>query len=110
MKHKIYYSPESLHDLDEIHNYFFSELFCSGAAAHTVNKIITAIDTLEHFPQIGPLLSSIYDIQSEYHFLVRGNYMIFYRIQNCGVYIDRILHKKRDYLHILFQSHPQSEE
>lgn len=59
MKHNIYYSPEALHDLDEIRDYFLSELFCPDAATLTVNKIITAIDILERFPEIDSTISNI---------------------------------------------------
>lgn len=41
-------------------------------------------------------------IESDYRFLVSGNYLIFYRAYGAEVYIDRVLYGRRDYLRILF--------
>ncbi len=101
--YKINYSPEAQNDLDEIWDYITYELCNPDAAEHTVNQIIDAIDRLETAsPKIGAPLSSITDIESDYRFLVSGNYMVFYRAYEIEVYIDRILYGKRDYLRILF--------
>lgn len=51
---------------------------------------------------IGALLSSVADTESNYRFLVSGNYLIFYRAYEKEVYIDRILYARRDYMRILF--------
>lgn len=41
-------------------------------------------------------------IESDYRFLVSGNYLIFYRACGTEVYIDRVLYGRQDYLRILF--------
>jgi plasmid stabilization system protein ParE len=51
---------------------------------------------------MGPSLSSITEVESDYRFLVCGNYLTFYRVKGKDVYIDRILYGRRDYLRILF--------
>ena len=51
---------------------------------------------------MGPSLSSIVDIDTDYRFLVCGKYLTFYRYENDIVYIDRIIYGKRDYISILF--------
>ena len=58
---------------------------------------------LREYSSAGALLSSISDIESEYRFLVSGNYLTFYRVSGNNVYIDRILYGRRDYLRILFE-------
>lgn len=102
MKNKIHYAPEALNDLEDIWDYISSNLFNPIAAENTVGNIQNAIDRLEDFPNIGTPLSAITTIKNDYHFLVSGNYLVFYRIIRPHVYIDRILYKKRNYLHILF--------
>ena len=42
------------------------------------------------------------DVESDYRFLVSGNYLAFYRAYGNTVYVDRILYGRRDYLRILF--------
>lgn len=109
MKNKIHYSPEALNDLNEIWEYIFSELSNPQAAEKTVSNIMDAIDMLQEFSQIGAPLSSITDIESDYRFLVSNSYLMFYRVVACDVYVDRVLHGRRDYLRILFPDLPQSE-
>ena len=103
MKNKIYYSPEANRDLDEIWSYIVSELQSSSAAENTVNRILNAVDQLTDFAEIGVLLSSVAEVESDYRVLVTGNYLTFYRTQGNEVYIDRILYGRRDYLRILFE-------
>ena len=102
MKHKIQYSKESLHDLDEIWDYIASELQNPIAAGRIVNSIMDAVDQLADFAEVGAPLTSVADIESDYRFLVTGNYLTFYRVYENGVFVDRVLYGRRDYLRILF--------
>ncbi len=102
MKYKIHYTKESRRDLDEIWDYISSELQNISAAERTVNRIMDAVDQLADFAEIGSPLSSIADVNSDYRFLVTGNYLTFYRVQSSNVYVDRVLYGRRDYLRILF--------
>ena len=63
---------------------------------------------LESFAELGAPLSSIIDIESEYRFLVKGKYLIFYRAYESAVFIDRILYSGRDYLRVLFPEEQSS--
>ena len=49
------------------------------------------------------LLSSIADTESDYLFIISGNYISFYRAYGNEVYIDRILYVRHDYMRILFE-------
>ncbi len=102
MKYKIHYTKESRRDLDEIWDYISSELQNISAAERTVNRSMDAVDQLADFAEIGSPLSSIADVNSDYRFLVTGNYLTFYRVQSSNVYVDRVLYGRRDYLRILF--------
>lgn len=64
--------------------------------------ILDAVQQLADFAELGAPLSSIADVEGGFRFLVVGNYLTFYRIENGEVYIDRILYGRRDYLRILF--------
>ncbi len=109
MKNNIHYSPEAQNDLDEIWEYIAFELCNPQAAENTVNKIMDTVDELENFSEIGTLLSSVTDIESDYRFLTSANYMVFYRVNGLDVYIDRVLYGRRDYLRILSSTLPQND-
>ncbi|NLT13295.1 MAG: type II toxin-antitoxin system RelE/ParE family toxin [Clostridiales bacterium] len=99
---KLYYSHEAISDLDEIWAYIYAELKNPSAAQNTVNRILDSIEMLESFQEMGPLLSSLSKLETDYRFLVCGDYLAFYRVKEEGVYIDRVLNGRRDYLRILF--------
>ena len=108
MKNELHYSPESLQDLDGIWDYIVQELGNVIAAENTVNSILTTIQTVETHAEIGSPLSSVVRVDSDYRFLVSGHYVVFYRVVQTDIYIDRILYGKRDILHILFDDLPDS--
>ena len=103
MKNKIHYTPEAKRDLDDIWDYIVSELQNRSATENTVNRIMDAVDQLEAHALIGTPLSSIVDADSNYRFLVSGNYMVFYRANGNNIYIDRVLYGRRDYMRFLFE-------
>lgn len=102
MRNSIHYSKESRRDLDDIWSYIAQELQNSSAAKRMVDSILDAVDQLEVFPLMGTPLSTATGENRDYRFLVKGNYLIFYRVQGADVYIDRVLYGRRDYLRILF--------
>ena len=106
---KINYSRAATRDLEQIGDYIAEQLKNPQAALSTVNRIQDTIDKLAYFPLIGAPLSSIYEIDTDYRFLVCGNYLAFYRSQENKVLIDRILFGRRDYIVILFGDLPQDE-
>lgn len=103
MKNKIHYSPESRRDLDDIWDYIVSDLQNRSAAERVIDPIMDAVDPLKNFAEMGTPLSSIADIGTDYRFLVSGNYMVFYRVQDNDVYIDRVLYGRSDYMSVLFK-------
>ena len=98
---RVSYSPEALNDLNQILSYISEELKNHVAAQNTVDNILDSIEKLSEFPEIGTSLNAIVDIESDYRFLVCGNYLAFYRLVESEVKIDRILFSSRDYIRIL---------
>ena len=103
MKNRIHYSLESRRDLDDIWDYIVSELQNRTAAEQVIGRIMDAVDQLKNFAEMETLLSSIADVGTDYRFLVSGNYMVFYRVQDSDVYIDRVLYGRSDYMSALFK-------
>ncbi|MCD8321670.1 MAG: type II toxin-antitoxin system RelE/ParE family toxin [Oscillospiraceae bacterium] len=108
-KYNLHYTGEARRDMDEIWNYITRELRNRLAAERVTNSIMDAVDRLEDFAESGTPLSSIADVDEDYRFLISGNYMIFSRVADSDVYIDRILYSHRDYLHILLGDSAQQE-
>lgn len=102
MKNNIHLSNEAQADLDEIKDYITVDLENPVAALATVTRIIKAIRILADHAFIGATLSSIVDTETDYRFLVSGNYLVFYRIHDKDVYVDRVLYGRRDFLRVLF--------
>ena len=99
---KLYLSPEAQEDLSEIKAYIAEDLENPQAALSTVTKITKTIRMLQDHALIGTPLSAAADVNSDYRYLVSGNYMVFYRVAGKDVFIDRVLYGRRDYLRILF--------
>lgn len=95
-------SPEAQADLGEIKAYIAEELENPSAALATVSRITKSMRLLQTHALAGAPLSSVADVESDYRFLVSGNYMVFYRAYGNTVYVDRVLYGRRDYLRVLF--------
>ena len=95
-KVKLHYSRKAQRDLDAIWDFYLDEYQNVDAAVKIIDSITDDIDQLANFPELGPPLSSIADVESNYRFLVTGNYLSFYRIDGEDVSIDRILYGRRE--------------
>ena len=111
---KVKFTTDAVQDLEQIGDYIKDTLKNPKAALNTIGKIKSAVDKLKAFPLIGSPLTSAAGEETDYRFLVCGNYPALYRVQADIVYIDRVLYGKRDYMAILFggslESQPDTEE
>lgn len=99
---RIVLSPEARNDLAQIRDYIEQELESPDAALKTIAGITKRLHELEKHGKLGARLSAVTDVESEYRFLVCGNYCAFYRYEENKVYVDRILYGRRDYMRVLF--------
>jgi len=106
---KLSISPEARDDLVGIKKYIREELENPIAAVNVVSRITKDLKNLKDMPGIGTSLSSKVPFDTDYRFLVCGNYMAFYRYENKTVYIDRVLYGRRDYVSILFPEFNKSD-
>lgn len=97
-------SFEAKNDLKEIKKYISNELDNDIAANNTISKITKGIRRLEQQPLMGTSLSSVIEFDTNYRFLVCGNYMVFYRFDDNMVFVSRIIYGRRDYMKILFKN------
>jgi addiction module RelE/StbE family toxin len=99
-------STEAADDLQEIREYIAVHLSAPDAAQKLVSRMLASMRRLADFPESGPRLSSVLDVETDYRFLVCGNYLIFYRLEQNTVYIVRVLYGRRDYMKLLFGKLP----
>jgi len=95
-------TPSARNDLKELRAYIADELFSPSSAVKIVAGITRRLRSLVGFPAMGAPLSSIVDIETDYRFLVCGNYTAFYRYDEKFVYVIRVLYSRRDFMKILF--------
>jgi len=91
---KIRVNPVAAADLKEIKDYIAKD--DPEAAQRTVKDIVSKIEGLLEFPEIGTLLASKIKLKSKYRYLISGPYYIFYVYENKIVSVQRVLHTKRD--------------
>jgi addiction module RelE/StbE family toxin len=101
--HKLRINPLAKRDLIDIKEYIKKELDNPTAAVKVVSRIIESYEKLKEFPMLGGDLSSKVDISTDYRYLISGNYIVFYKVDNIYVSIYRILYARRDYTKILFR-------
>ena len=99
---KLQISPKVIDDIAEIKKYICEEYNNPNAAQRTADKIVDSYEQLEILPYIGKKLNGIYNIKTDYRFLVCENYLIFYTVSEKIVSVDRVIHGKRDYCKLLF--------
>ena len=107
---EIKFSLEAIDDLQQIKVYITDELCNEQAANSTIARIMKNINRLKAFSNSGAPLNSIIEFDTNYRFLVCGNYTTFYRIENDTVLIVRVLYSRRDFMRILFESKKITEE
>lgn len=99
---KLLLSQEARKDLREIFDYISKELENPEAAQHTIAGITQKLHLLEQHSEIGARLGRTMGLESEYRYLICGNYYVFYRTHGDNVYIDRIMYHRRDFMRVLF--------
>ena len=95
-------SPKAQEDMMEIKKYITEELSSPKSATRVLTRITSRLRELIEFPLLGMRLTSIIDIETDYRFLVCGQYIAFYRCEDDVIYVERVLHGRRDSMRILF--------
>lgn len=97
-------APTAINDLKEIKSYIEHDLSNPIAANNVIKRIIADYSNLEISPYMGTSLSTRVPFDTDYRFIVSGNYLVFYKVDNEYISIYRILYGRRDYLKIIFNN------
>ena len=95
-------SEAAIVDLQQKKEYIANDLGNEKAAVNTISKITKDLRILVDYPRAGAPLSSVVDLETDYRFLVCGNYTAFYREYDNTVEVSRILYGRRDFMRVLF--------
>ena len=95
---KLRYAPEALNDLAEIKQYIKEELGSPIAAGKIISGILASCSLLKSQPRLGMELSKRIGRETDYRYLISGNYIVFYRIENKNISVYRIIDARTDYI------------
>jgi addiction module RelE/StbE family toxin len=95
---KLRYTPEALHDLAEIKRYIRENLGSPIAAGKIISGIIASCSLLKSQPGLGMELSKRINRETDYRYLISGDYIVFYRIENNSISVYRIIDARTDYI------------
>jgi plasmid stabilization system protein ParE len=99
---KLKVNPSAFRDIADIKSYICEEYDNPTAANRIADKITKTYRLLETSPYMGKQLNAVAETESDYRFLVCGNYLIFYVVKENLVIARRVIHGRRDYCKILF--------
>lgn len=99
---RLRYSPEAREDLRRASQYIAFEFQNPKAAKDLVQRIMRDCSALKRFPEIGMRLSEKIERETPLRFLISGNHLAFYRVEDSEIYVTRILDGRTNYLHVLF--------
>lgn len=100
--YNLFLTDEARDDLREIRKYISVDLDNEKSAAKIVGDIVRKMSQLKDMPEIGAPLSSRVDFETDYRYLVCGNYNVFCRIETNTAKIIRVLNSRRNFMLILF--------
>lgn len=98
MEREIVFSKKSELQIDEIYQYVYNASNDKETAKKFVNELLNKTEILKKHAFVGRQLELIDNIVTQYRFIRYKDYLIFYRVDDKKVYIDRILSSKQDYV------------
>jgi plasmid stabilization system protein ParE len=97
-------SAEARRDLKNIQDYIADEKESPQTALRVIEKILDRIEKLLSLPDSGTLLSPKVNFPTNYRYVREAGYLIFYRHEDNQIFVDRVIHGKRNYITLLFPS------
>ena len=98
---KIKYTPDAADKLRAL-NIAISQEYGSDKAKKIIKNITDAIRGLCDYEEKGPKVSNIYDVVSDYRYIVVSKNYVFYRVEEKSIRIINLYHEKEDFMWQLF--------
>ena len=106
---KVEYSQIVRKKLKKLREYLTTE-FNSEISKKAVKKITDVARGLGDFEEEGVLVSSIYDVESDYRYIYVGHNYLFYRIEIDKIIIVEMFDEREDFMYKLFGISTISQE
>ncbi len=90
---QVIWSPAALEDVDAIAAFIARDSIDN--ASLFVNRVVSATDRLQEFPESGRIIPEIGDLRCRE--IIFGAYRIMYRIEGAEVWITGVVHGARDW-------------
>lgn len=97
MKYKVQYSRTAILDLDRVLGEIYAASKSFDITEKYIGDLMDRVETKSDFPKSG---STLYYQGSftGYYYVVFKPYLIFYRLEDNVIFIDRILYGRSDYM------------
>ena len=107
-RYQVFLADRAKQDLRDIHNYILVNFYSQQAADGKVDLLLSALETLELFPEACPLVSSrgygeMTNDGKPYRYMPIDNYLAFSYMEKHTVYVARILSAKQDWVKIFYK-------
>ena len=99
----IKYSSDFITDLDTIESLYRDNYFLPKAGKKLISEILNICDSIGKYPMMGADFGAKDERGKKYRYMVHGNYLLFYTIENEGPLMLRVLDGRMDYLRIIFE-------
>lgn len=106
---RLVYSPEARRDLLDLKRFISMEYQNPKAAGEIAQRIMRSCALLKQFPRMGMRLSEKIPAETSLRFLICGQRLIFYRVEETVIRILRILDGRSDYIRTLFEELSEEE-
>lgn len=107
-RYQVFLADRAKQDLRDIHDYILVNFYSQQAADGKVDLLLSALETLELFPEACPLVSSrgygeMTNDGKPYRYMPIENYLAFSYMEKHTVYVARILSAKQDWVKIFYK-------
>lgn len=107
-RYQVFLADRVKQDLRDIHDYILVNFYSQQAADGKVDLLLSALETLELFPEACPLVSSrgygeMTNDGKPYRYMPIDNYLAFSYMEKHTVYVARILSAQQDWVKIFYK-------
>ncbi len=89
-------------DIQSIFEYLNVMRVNKGNAEKIIGDIYRTCDLLKTNPLLGVSITAMTGRDTDYRYIVKGRYLIFYRVENRTIKVVRVIDGRRDYATLIF--------
>ncbi len=98
---QVVYTPDAAEKLRSLNRVLLLQ-YGSQKAKEVIAKITSSIRGLVDNEQKGPSVEKMFDVSTDYRYIVIAKHYVFYRVESNYIRIINIYHEKEDFMWSLF--------